>query len=149
MTRADIFLYLLRNLEGVYDEGPEGRDDIDQLQHCLQMGTRAVYYPMPERFCALAVLHDSLRVVAPIFHGETLAIAIADKLTLGEQAMIEHHADWQYDVVHGTNITRRHQDEPWYDDACVFGQLDAESFAPHFRVLPLTFFEPMIRRLLD
>jgi predicted HD phosphohydrolase len=149
MKRSDVFLNLLVGLADVYDEGPEGRDAVDQLEHSLQMGTRMAYAGAGHRQVALAVLHDAFRVVSPFNHGPALAEAINDRLTVNEQCILRYHSIWQNDILNGDDKAERFKSEPWYADGCRFGELDAASFDPEFESLPLRYFAPHICNLLD
>lgn len=149
MKRSEQFLSLLENLRGVYDEGPNGRDVVDQLEHSLQMGTRMLHATGKKRMATLAVLHDAFRVVAPLNHGPALAEALSDVLTWQEQAVLKNHSIIQDDIVNGNDSFKQFQDAAWFGDGYIFGQLDAASFDPNYRSAPLSDFEPMIREMLD
>jgi predicted HD phosphohydrolase len=150
MDRVDQFLQLLENLRGVYDDGPEGRDAVDQLEHSLQMGTRAKEAGMDDRFVALAVLHDAFRVIAPFNHGPALAEALNDVIEDDGYIILSVHSVWQHDIVHGTNQAERlYEGQPWYELGRKFGELDAASFDPEYHSKGLRYFEPLIRKLFD
>jgi predicted HD phosphohydrolase len=148
VTRADIYIDLVRGLEGVYDEGPEGRDAVDQLEHSVQMATRILHTNGNRRKAALAVLHDAFRVLSPLNHGPALAAALSDVLTPEECDILEHHSEFQHDIVHGTNFAQRQfGNRAWYGEAYLFGQLDGASFDPKYTSAPLDYFIPMIQEL--
>jgi hypothetical protein len=98
VKRSAQFIDLIYDLEDVYDDGPDGRDAVDQYEHSVQTGTRALRAGLPDRLVALAVLHDAFRVIAPYNHGEALAVAIGDRLTPEEKAILANHSAWQHDI---------------------------------------------------
>lgn len=150
MTRSMKYLELLKGLRGVYDDGPEGRDAVDQLEHSLQMGTRMMHATANKRMTALAVLHDAFRVIAPLNHGPALAAALSDVLTRQEKAILEQHSVFQDDIVNGNdNFKRRFRGFDWFGDGYIFGRLDALSFDPDYESKPLAYFAPMIVELID
>jgi predicted HD phosphohydrolase len=149
VKRSAQFIDLIYDLEDVYDDGPDGRDAVDQYEHSVQTGTRALRAGLPDRLVALAVLHDAFRVIAPYNHGEALAVAIGDRLTPEEKAILANHSAWQHDILEGTNWTDEFKDSPWYEDGRKFGQFDAESFDPDYDSLPLVAFYSKIEALLD
>jgi predicted HD phosphohydrolase len=113
------------------------------------MGTRLWHGAAPKRLVALGVLHDAFRVISPYNHGPALAEAIKDRLTVDEQCILRYHSIWQDDILNDDNKTERFKSEPWYEAGCMFGECDAKSFDPSYPSLPLTFFVPLIRDLLD
>lgn len=146
-SRSDLFLRLLADLRVVHDAGDRGR--VDQLEHSLQMATRADRAGADDELVVVALLHDVFRVLAPAAHGPALALALSDRLTRDRVEILAHHSAWQHDAVHGSEQVLEFHGESWWVDACRFGAWDAASFSPGYDTLPLTVFTERVRALLD
>lgn len=125
---------------------------IDRLQHCLQSATRALNDGRDEEYVMCALLHDIGDVLAPGHHAEYAAIVLAPFVSKKNLWMIRHHGIFQgYYFNHffggNRNLREHFRAHPYYDYTAEFCALyDQNAFDPDYPTLPLSAFEPMIRR---
>lgn len=135
----------LRNSFGGYQ--------IDRLQHSLQSATRAYDNGEPEELVVAALLHDIGDDLAPFSHSELAAAIIRPYVSEKTWWIIKHHGIFQmYYYAHHTGGNRdardQYTDHPWYQDTVDFCEnYDQNCFDPDHDDKPLSFFEPMIRRV--
>lgn len=146
MKRSATFLQLLEGLADERDATP-GRDDVSALTHSLQTADRAIMADADDELILCALVHDAFRVLSPTHHGEALALALSDRLSINRQAILESHSIWQGDLVHGREQHLRYQRQPWYAEACRFAEWDAASFDPGYETPDLKRFRSWLEVL--
>ncbi len=126
---------------------------VSRLEHCLQAATRAQRAGEPEEVVMAALLHDIGDSLAPYSHSEMAAAVLRPFVSDRVYWIVKHHGVFQmYYYAHHLGRDRNARDRfaghPWYDDAVRFcEQYDQNCFDPNYDWMPLTQFEPMLRRL--
>ncbi|MEH1824658.1 MAG: HD domain-containing protein [Nostoc sp.] len=126
---------------------------IDRYQHSLQTATRAFRDEAEEEVVVAALLHDIGDLLAPVNHAELAAAILKPYVSPSTHWIIEHHGIFQgYYFWHHTGRDRHAREKfrghPYFDPTAEFcHKWDQESFDPNYDTLPLTFFEPMVRRI--
>ncbi len=127
---------------------------ISRLEHSLQSATRAYRDGRDEEYVTAALLHDIGDELAPHSHSEMAAAILRPYVSEKLYWIIKHHGVFQmYYFAHhcgGDRNTRElFKDHQWYNDAVEFCHLyDQNCFDPNYDSEPLSFFEPMLRRLM-
>jgi len=127
---------------------------INRYQHCLQSATRAHNDGADEEMIVAALLHDIGDITAPYNHSELAAAILKPYVSAKIHWIVEHHGVFQGYYFHhhvggDRNARDRFKDHQWYDDCVYFCyNYDQNSFDPDYETLPITFFEPMVRRVL-
>ncbi|OUL28976.1 phosphohydrolase [Nostoc sp. T09] len=126
---------------------------IDRYQHSLQTATRAFRDEAEEEVVVAALLHDIGDLLAPVNHAELAAAILKPYVSPSTHWMIEHHGIFQgYYFWHHLGGDRYAREQfrghPYFERTAEFcHNWDQESFDPNYDTLPLTFFEPMVRRI--
>ncbi len=126
---------------------------ITRYEHCLQSGTRAHRDGREEEYVVAAVLHDVGDVLDAYTHAELSAEILRPYLSPKMCWIVEHHGIFQmYYFGHHLGMDRNardaFKDHPWYDDTVEFCEkYDQNSFGRDYDWEPMSFFEPMIRRV--
>ncbi|MBN3871277.1 HD domain-containing protein [Nostoc sp. JL33] len=126
---------------------------IDRYQHSLQTATRAFRDEAQEDVVVAALLHDIGDLLAPVNHAELAAAILKPYVSPATHWIIEHHGIFQgYYFWHHTGGDRHAREKfrghPYFERTAEFcHKWDQESFDPNYDTLPLTFFEPMVRRI--
>ncbi|OUL24419.1 phosphohydrolase [Nostoc sp. RF31YmG] len=126
---------------------------IDRYQHSLQTATRAFRDGAEEEVVVAALLHDIGDLLAPVNHAELAAAILKPYVSPSTHWMIEHHGIFQgYYFWHHLGGDRHAREQfrghPYFERTAEFcHNWDQESFDPDYDTLPLTFFEPMVRRI--
>jgi predicted HD phosphohydrolase len=126
---------------------------ISRLQHSLQSATRAHRAGESEELVIAALLHDIGDELAPSSHSELAAAVLRPYVSEKTYWIIKHHGLFQmfYYAHHcgGNRHARdKFKDHQWFTDAVNFCEhYDQNCFDPDYANLPLTFFEPMLRRI--
>ena len=134
-------------------ERDHGGFPVSRLEHSLQTATRAEEDGRDEEYVLCALIHDIGDTLAPYNHAD-LAVAILKPFVSEENRwVVEKHAVFQglhywhhYGLDrHGREAYRGH---PWFAQTARFcDEWDQVSFDPGYDTMPLSAFEPMIRRL--
>ncbi|MBE9178944.1 HD domain-containing protein [Oculatella sp. LEGE 06141] len=141
-------LKLLRDLAGIGGAFP-----IDRYQHSLQSATRAYRDGAEEEMVVVALLHDIGDTLALENHSELAAAILRPYVSENHYWLVKHHGLFQgYYYFHfygrDRNERDRYRDHPAYQITVDFcEQWDQRAFDPDYDTLPLSFFEPMVRRL--
>jgi len=128
---------------------------VDQLEHALQTATRAHQAGATEELTVACLCHDLGKVILNKGHPEISAALLKPFVSADVYNIIRTHQDFQcryYSSLTGSNPDSRekHQNETWYNQACQLSDdWDQCSFDPEFKSLPLSYFEPMIRRIFS
>lgn len=128
---------------------------ISRLDHSLQAATRAHRAGEDEETVVCTLLHDIGDYLAPANHSEAAAAMLRPYVSEKNYWIVKHHGVFQgYYYFHHAGMDRNVRDR-WRDhehyqatvDFCA--NYDQNSFDPGYDSEPLSFFEPMVRRVLD
>ncbi len=126
---------------------------LSRLQHSLQSATRAHRAGESEELVIAALLHDIGDELAPSSHSELAAAVLRPYVSEKTYWIIKHHGLFQmFYYAHHCGGDRHARDKfkhhQWFTDAVNFCEhYDQNCFDPDYENLPLTFFEPMLRRI--
>lgn len=136
-------------------KGDFGGYPVDRFDHCLQTATRAHQDGRDEEYVVCALLHDIGDLLGPAHHAEFAAMILKPYVSEQNYWMIEHHGVFQgYYFFHHIGLDRNAREawrgHPEFEATAQFCHLyDQVSFDPHFEAMPLTAFEPFVRRVLS
>ena len=145
----DRVLAHLRLLDGDYGGFP-----VDCLTHSLQTATPALRDGRDEEYVVCALLHDIGDTLGSFNHPDIAAAILKPFVSAENLAIIEKHGIFQgYYFFHHLGMDRNLRDQfagqAVYDDTLAFCEkYDAPSFDPAYDTLPLSEFEPMVRRVM-
>ena len=146
---AGLALGMLAGLRASEDE--HGRQ-VDRLEHSLQTASRAYREEAGEETVVAALLHDIGDVVAPHNHAAASAEVLRPFVSEETYWMVRHHGIFQaYYFAHyqgdDRNMRERYRGHPCYEKTIEFcDRWDQRAFDPNYDTLPLSAFEPMVRR---
>ena len=147
---ADRVLDHLRLLDGDYGGFP-----VDRLTHSLQTATRALRDGRDEEYIVCALLHDIGDTLGSYNHPDVAAAILKPFVSEQNLWMVANHGIFQgYYFFHHLGLERdmrdRFRDHPWYEYTAQFCHLyDQAAFDPDYDTLPLSTFEPMVRRVFS
>jgi predicted HD phosphohydrolase len=145
----DRVLAHLKLLEGDYGGFP-----IDRYSHCLQTATRALRDGRDEEYVVCALLHDIGDTLGTFNHPDVAAAILKPFVSDANLWMIQHHGIFQgYNFFHHIGMDRHMRDQfaghAHYAHTEEFVALyDSPAFDPQGETLPISEFEPMLRRLM-
>ena len=147
---ADRVLETLKSLKGSL-----GGYQLSRYDHCLQSATLAYEDGQDEEMVVAALLHDIGDILAPQNHSEVAAAVLRPYVSEKTYWIIKHHGAFQfyyfghhYDM--DRNVREKFKDSPWYQDCIDFCyKYDQCAFDPKKENKPLSFFEPMVRRIFE
>jgi|TARA_R110000782_G_scaffold33581_5_gene80852 predicted HD phosphohydrolase len=134
-------------------DGDYGGFPIDRLQHSLQTATRAHRDGRDEEYVVCALLHDIGDTLGSFNHPDIAAAILKPFVTEENLWMVEKHGVFQgYYFFHHLGMDRhlrdQFKDHPLYQQTAEFcAKYDATAFDPDYASEPLSFFEPMLRRV--
>ncbi len=145
----DRVLAHLRLLDGDYGGFP-----VDRLTHCLLAATLAHKDKKDEEYVVCALLHDIGDSLGTYNHPDVAGAILKPFVSEENLFMVEKHGIFQgYYFFHHINMNRNmrdaFKDHPHYarvEEFCA--QYDGPAFDATKEKLPLSFFEPMVRRVL-
>jgi len=126
---------------------------IDRHQHSLQTATRALRDDAEEELVVAALLHDIGDLLAPTNHAALAANILRPYVSPKTHWIVEHHGIFQgyyfwHHIGRDRNAREQFRDHPYFDVTAAFcHNWDQESFDPDYDTLPLTSFEPLVRRI--
>ncbi|MEP9320496.1 HD domain-containing protein [Pseudomonas sp. LABIM340] len=135
-------------------DGDFGGFPVDRLTHSLQTATLAHRDGRDEEYVVCALLHDIGDTLGSFNHADIAAAILKPFVSEANLWMIEKHAIFQgYYFFHHLGLDRhlreQFKDHPQFEQTIEFcARYDAAAFDPDGEVLPLEFFEPMLRRVL-
>lgn len=135
-------------------EGDSGGFPIDRLQHSLQTATLAHRDGRDEEYVVMALLHDIGDTLGIYNHADIAAAILKPFLSEENLWIVEHHNIFQgYYFFHHVGLDRnmrdQYRDHPWFQATVDFVEkYDQAAFDPHYPTAPLSFFEPMVQRVL-
>lgn len=136
-------------------EGDHGGFPICRLEHSLQTATRAHRDGRDERYVVMALLHDIGDTLGTYNHPDVAAAIIKPFVPEDYHWICEKHGAFQgYFYFHHVGMDRDIR-EQWrghpYFEACAHfcEKYDQAAFDPSYDSAPLSFFEPMVRRVME
>src|SRR5689334_17931241 len=144
----DRILAHLRLLDGDY-----GGFAVDRLTHSLQTATRAYRDGRDEEYVVCALLHDIGDTLGSFNHADIGAAILKPFVSEANHWMLEKHGIFQgYFFFHHLGMDRNMRDEfrghPHFEHTAEFcAKYDGPAFDPNAETLPLSCFEPMVRRV--
>ena len=146
---ADRVLEHLRLLDGDCGGFP-----IDRLTHCLQTATLAHRDGRDEEYVVCALLHDIGDTLGSYNHPDIAAAILKPFVSAENLWMVQHHGIFQgyyfFDKIGlDPNMREQFRDQPelFARTAEFCEKYDGPAFAQGGDTLPLSFFEPMVRRV--
>jgi len=127
---------------------------VDRLTHSLQSASRALRDDRDEQYVVCALVHDIGDTLAPMNHSELAAVVLEPFVSEKNHWIVKHHGIFQgYYFFHHFDLDRhmrdRYRDSEFFTDCAQFCELyDQNCFDPAYDTLPLSEFEPMLRRVL-
>lgn len=136
-------------------EGDCGGFAVDRLTHSLQTATRAHRDGRDEEYVVCALLHDVGDTLGTFNHADIAAAILKPFVSDDNLWMVEKHGIFQgYYFFHyiglDRNLREQFRGHPWFartEEFCA--KYDGPAFDPKAETLPLSFFEPMVRRVLS
>lgn len=138
----------LKLLEGDYAGFP-----IDRLSHCLQTATLAYRDGRDEEYVVCALLHDIGDTLGAYNHPEIAAAILKPFVCDENHWMVENHGIFQgHNFFHHIGMDRNMRDmfasHQYYEHTREFVDFyDNPAFDSEGEILPLEFFEPMLRNV--
>ncbi|HEV2610792.1 MAG TPA: HD domain-containing protein [Noviherbaspirillum sp.] len=135
-------------------EGDCGGFAVDRLTHSLQTATRAFRDGRDEEYVICALLHDIGDTLGSFNHPDIAASILKPFVSEENFTMVEKHGIFQgYYFFHhlgmDRNLREQFAGQKLYDITLEFCEkYDAPAFDPDYDTLPLSFFEPMLRRVM-
>lgn len=150
---ADLLIDMLKRLEPGTPENAE-LGMISVYEHSLQCATRAYQAGEDDEMVVVALLHDVADWLSPYNHDDVGAELLRPYVSDGNYWLLKHHAIFQlFHARRGTdqdrNVRERYVDHPAYDKTvCFCAKYDQVSFDPDYETMPLSVFEPIVRRVV-
>ncbi len=144
----DRILAHLKLLDGDYGGFP-----IDRYSHCLQTATLALRDGRDEEYVVCALLHDIGDTLGCYNHPDIAAAVLKPFVSEANLWMVQHHGIFQgYNFFHHIGLDRdmreQFKGQPHYARTEEFIALyDNPAFDPKGETLPISEFEPMLRRV--
>ena len=148
-TLPDRVLAHLQLLDGDFGGFP-----IDRLSHCLQTATLAHRDGRDEEYVVCALLHDIGDTLGSYNHPDIAAAILKPFVSEANVWMVQHHGIFQgYNFFHHIGLDRhmrdQFKDQPHAERTAEFvARYDNPAFDAQGEMLPLSFFEPMLRRVM-
>lgn len=139
----------LRLLDGDYGGFP-----VDRLEHSLQCATRAHRDGRPEDYVVMALLHDIGDTLGSFNHPDIAAAILKPFLSEDLHWIVEKHGVFQgYYYFHylgqDRDLREQYRGHPMFEATAEFCEkYDQNAFDPAYDSAPLSFFEPMVRRVM-
>jgi len=134
--------------------GDFGGFAVDRLTHSLQTATLAHRDGRDEEYVVCALLHDIGDTLGTYNHADVAAAIVKPFVSEENHWMVEQHAIFQgYYFFHhlgmDRNLREQFRNHPAFERTAEFcARYDGPAFDPKGETLPLSFFEPMVRRVL-
>ena len=135
-------------------EGDYGGFPVDRYTHSLQTATRALRDGRDEEYVVCALLHDIGDTLGAFNHPDIAAAILKPFVSEANHWMIQHHGIFQgHYFFHHIGLDRDlreqfrgHEHFARTEEFCAL--YDNPAFDPQAETLPLSEFEPMVRRLM-
>lgn len=147
---ADRVLDHLKLLDGDFGGFP-----VCRLEHSLQTATRAHRDGRDERYVVMALLHDIGDTLGTYNHPDVAAAIIKPFVPEEYHWICEKHGAFQgyfyfHHVGMDRNIREQYRGHPHFEACAHFCEkYDQAAFDPSYDSAPLSFFEPMVRRVME
>ncbi|MEH6402861.1 MAG: HD domain-containing protein [Sneathiella sp.] len=134
--------------------GDFGGFPIDRLEHSLQSATRAMRDGRDEEYVVMALLHDIGDTLGSYNHADVAAAILQPFLSEELSWIVKNHGLFQgYYFFHHIGLDRdmrdQFKDHKYYDACAEFCEkYDQNAFDEEYESEPLSFFEPMVHRVL-
>lgn len=134
-------------------DGDYGGFPVDRYTHSLQTATRALRDGRDDEYVVCALLHDIGDTLGCFNHPEVGAAILRPFVDEANHWMVLNHGVFQgYNFFHHIGMDRNMRDgfagHAHYERTAEFIDLyDDPAFDPAFPTLPITEFEPMVRRV--
>ncbi len=134
-------------------EGDYGGFPVDRYTHSLQTATRALKAGCDEEYVVCALFHDVGDTLGSANHFDVAAAILKPFVSEANHWMVQHHGIFQgYYFFHHLGLNRNLRDQfagqPHYARTEEFCALyDNPAFDPKGETLPMSEFEPMVRRV--
>ena len=128
---------------------------VDRLEHSLQTATRAHRDGRDEEYVVCALIHDIGDLLLPANHAELGATILKPYISEANHWMMDKHGIFQgYYFFHHLGLDRDMREQfrghPHFEYCAQFCHLyDQNSFDPDYESMPLSAFEPMLRRVVE
>jgi predicted HD phosphohydrolase len=149
---GDLPARIVRHLQIL--EGDYGGFPVDRYTHSLQTATRALRDGRDEEYVVCALLHDIGDTLGSFNHPDIAAAILKPFVSEANLWMVQHHGIFQgHYFFHHIGLDRDmrdgFKDHPHYERTAEFCALyDNPAFDPKAETLPISEFEPMLRRLM-
>jgi predicted HD phosphohydrolase len=135
-------------------EGDYGGFPVDRYTHSLQTATRALRGGRDEEYVVCALLHDIGDTLGTFNHPDIAAAILKPFVSEANHWMVQHHGIFQgHYFFHHIGLDRDmreqfrgHEHFARTEEFCAL--YDNPAFDPKAETLPLSEFEPMLRRLM-
>ena len=133
--------------------GDYGGYAVDRMEHSLQTATRALRDGRDEEYVVCALLHDIGDTLGSYNHADVAAAIVKPFVSEQNHWIVDKHAIFQgYYFFEYLGLDRNAREQfrghEWFDPTAEFCELyDQCSFDPAYEALPLSEFEPMVKRL--
>ncbi len=134
-------------------DGDQGGFPVDRYQHSLQTATRALQNGHDEEYVVCALLHDIGDSLGSYNHFDIAAAILKPFVSEANLWMVQHHGIFQgYFFFHhiglDRNLREQFRSHPHFSRTEEFCALyDNPAFDPKAETLPISHFEPMVRRV--
>lgn len=128
---------------------------VSRLEHSLQTASRADADGADIEIVVAALVHDLGDELAPENHSQLAAAIVRPYVRAEVTWIIEMHGLFQmkyYAQHYGRDPDGylAYKDHPWFDACCRFCErYDQAAFDPDYRSKPLSYFEPMLRKVFS
>jgi len=128
---------------------------VTRMEHALQTATRAFRDGADEEMVVCALLHDIGDALAPDNHGAFASEILRPFISEANYNLVRYHPEFQgyffFDKIGADrNMRERHRGKAWFDTCHHFCERwDMPAFDPAYTSMPLSAFEPMVRRVFD
>jgi predicted HD phosphohydrolase len=135
-------------------EGDSGGFPINRLQHSLQTATLAHRDGRDEEYVVMALLHDIGDILCTYNHADMAAAILKPFISEENLWIVAHHNFFQgYYFFHHLGMDRDVRDQyrghPCFQATADFVEkYDQAAFDQHYDTAPLSFFEPMVQRVM-
>ena len=134
-------------------KGDFGGFPVDRLTHCLQTATLAHRDGKDDEYVVCALLHDIGDTLGTYNHADVAAVLLEPFVSEANHWMVKHHAIFQgYYFFHYLGMDRdmreQYKENPHFKRTLEFvSKYDSPAFDPEGETLPLSYFEPMVRKV--
>ena len=132
-----------------------GGYQVTRLEHSLQSASRALRDDRSEEYVSAALLHDIGDELAPYTHGEMVAAVLKPYVEPRICWIVKHHGVFQMfhygrQTGEDPDARERYRGHEWFDDCAEFCEIyDQNCFDPAYESLPISRFEPIVRRVFS